>query len=50
MKHIVLYSGGLGSYFTAKRLIESGVSKDDIILLFTDTKIEDVDVSRSEDN
>jgi 3'-phosphoadenosine 5'-phosphosulfate sulfotransferase (PAPS reductase)/FAD synthetase len=46
MKHIVLYSGGLGSYFTAKRLIESGVSKDDIILLFTDTKVEDEDLYR----
>jgi len=46
MKHVVLYSGGLGSYFTAKRLIESGVVKSDIILLFTDTKIEDEDLYR----
>jgi 3'-phosphoadenosine 5'-phosphosulfate sulfotransferase (PAPS reductase)/FAD synthetase len=46
MKHIVLYSGGLGSYFTAKRMLENGISKDDIILLFTDTKIEDEDLYR----
>lgn len=46
MKHIVLYSGGLGSYFTAKRLLEQGVSRDDMVLLFTDTKIEDDDLYR----
>lgn len=46
MKHIVLYSGGLGSYFTAKRLIERGIPKEDIVLLFTDTKIEDIDLYR----
>lgn len=46
MKHIVLYSGGLGSYFTTKRLIERGINKSDIILLFTDTKVEDEDLYR----
>lgn len=46
MKHIVLYSGGLGSYFTAKRLLEKKTKKKDIILLFTDTKIEDEDLYR----
>lgn len=46
MKHIVLFSGGLGSYFTAKRLIEQGISRQDIILLFTDTKTEDEDLYR----
>lgn len=46
MKHLVLYSGGLGSYFTTKRIVESGVKKEDIILLFTDTKIEDEDLYR----
>lgn len=46
LKHIVLYSGGLGSYFTAKRLIEQGIPKEDIILLFTDTKFEDPDLYR----
>jgi hypothetical protein len=46
LKHIVLFSGGLGSYFTAKRLLERGILKEDIILLFTDTKIEDEDLYR----
>lgn len=46
MKHIVLYSGGLGSYFTTKRILEQGISKEDIILLFTDTLIEDEDLYR----
>lgn len=45
-KHIVLFSGGLGSYFTTKRLIENGIPKEDIILLFTDTKVEDEDLYR----
>lgn len=46
MKHIVLFSGGLGSYFTTRRLLERGIDKRDIILLFTDTKIEDPDLYR----
>ena len=46
LTHIVLFSGGLGSYFTAKRLLENGVNRDDIILLYTDTKIEDADLYR----
>jgi len=46
MKHIVLFSGGLGSYFATKRLIENGINKEDIILLFTDTKVEDEDLYR----
>ena len=46
MKHIVLTSGGLGSYFTTKRLIGKGIPKEDIILLFTDTKVEDEDLYR----
>lgn len=46
MKHIVLFSGGLGSYFTARRLLERGINKKDIILLFTDTKVEDEDLYR----
>jgi len=45
MKHIVFYSGGIGSYFTAKRVIEK-YGKEDVILLFTDTKIEDDDLYR----
>lgn len=46
MKHIVLYSGGLGSYYTTKRLLKKGIQKNDIVLLFTDTKIEDEDLYR----
>lgn len=46
LKHIVLYSGGLGSYYTTKRLLENGIKKEDITLLFTDTKIEDEDLYR----
>ena len=46
MKHIVLFSGGMGSFFTAKILLERGIPKEDIILLFTDTKIEDEDLYR----
>lgn len=46
MKHIVLYSGGLGSYYTTKRLLERDIKKEDITLLFTDTKIEDEDLYR----
>lgn len=45
MKHIVFYSGGIGSWKTAKRVIEKH-GKDDVILLFTDTLIEDDDLYR----
>lgn len=45
MKHIIFYSGGLGSWATAKRVIER-YGKDDVILMFTDTLIEDKDLYR----
>jgi len=45
MKHIVFYSGGIGSYFTAKRVIDK-VGSEDVELLFTDTLIEDEDLYR----
>jgi 3'-phosphoadenosine 5'-phosphosulfate sulfotransferase (PAPS reductase)/FAD synthetase len=45
MKHIVFFSGGLGSFFTAKRVIERH-GKENTILLFTDTKTEDKDLYR----
>lgn len=45
MKHIVFYSGGIGSWATAKRVIEKQ-GKENVILLFTDTKIEDEDLYR----
>lgn len=49
MKHIVFFSGGIGSFFTAKRVIEK-YGKDDVVLLFTDTKIEDADLYRFMDD
>lgn len=45
MKHVVMFSGGLGSYFTAKRVAEKE-NIEDIILLFTDTLTEDEDLYR----
>lgn len=45
MKHIIFYSGGIGSYSAAKRVIEQQ-GKEDVILLFTDTLIEDEDLYR----
>ncbi|MBL4935566.1 hypothetical protein JK636_07310 [Clostridium sp. YIM B02515] len=45
MKHIIFYSGGIGSYFAAKRVIEI-YNREDIILLFTDTMMEDQDLHR----
>lgn len=45
MKHIVFFSGGIGSYFTAKRVIEA-VGKENTLLLFTDTLMEDSDLYR----
>jgi hypothetical protein len=45
MKHIIFYSGGIGSWATAKRVImEHG--KGNVILLFTDTLMEDEDLYR----
>ena len=45
MKHIVMFSGGLGSWMTAKVVAEK-YGTEDLILLFTDTKIEDEDLYR----
>lgn len=42
--HIVMYSGGLGSFYTAKHLLE--VEKVHPILLFADTRMEDRDLYR----
>lgn len=45
MKHVVMYSGGAGSYGAAQRVInQHGVT--DVTLLFTDTRIEDDDLYR----
>lgn len=45
MKHIVFFSGGIGSYFAGKRVIER-YGKENVVLLFTDTKMEDKDLYR----
>jgi hypothetical protein len=45
MKHVIMYSGGIGSYMAAKRVAERECI-DDIILLFTDTLTEDEDLYR----
>ena len=49
MKHIVFFSGGIGSFFTAKRVIDK-VGCENVILLFTDTLIEDSDLYRFMDD
>lgn len=45
MKHIVMFSGGIGSWMTAKRVADQhGV--DDLLLVFADTLSEDDDLYR----
>jgi hypothetical protein len=43
VKHVVMFSGGVGSWATAKRVAERH-GTDDLILLFADTLVEDADV------
>ena len=45
MKHVIFFSGGACSYCAAKRVVEK-FGKENIVLLFTDTKIEDEDCYR----
>lgn len=45
MKHVVMFSGGVGSWMAAKR-VASKHGPDDMTLLFTDTKMEDSDLYR----
>lgn len=45
MKHVVSFSGGAGSWATAKRVAEQH-GTDDLTLLFADTLIEDEDLYR----
>lgn len=45
MEHIVFYSGGAASWTLAKR-VKAKYPNDNIKLLFTDTKMEDVDLYR----
>lgn len=47
MKHVVMFSGGAGSWYTAKRVAETRLQpNDDLLLLFGDTKMEDEDLYR----
>ncbi len=43
--HIVSFSGGIASFFAAKRVVEK-YGKENTILLFADTKMEDDDLYR----
>lgn len=45
MKHVVQYSGGVGSWATANRVI-SKHGREDVVLLFADVKMEDEDLYR----
>lgn len=45
MKHIISISGGIGSYFTLKRVLEKE-NKEDVIAVFCDTLAEDGDLYR----
>jgi len=45
LKHVVMFSGGVGSWATAQRVAERHGTKD-LILLFADTKMEDQDLYR----
>lgn len=45
MQHVVMFSGGIGSWAAAKRVVERHGASD-LTLLFTDTLIEDPDLYR----
>lgn len=46
MNHLVMYSGGVGSFHAALRVKERMAEGDTLHLLFSDTKIEDPDLYR----
>ena len=46
MEYIVSYSGGIGSFCAAHRLLQTASKEDEITLLFCDTLIEDEDLYR----
>lgn len=48
-KHVVQFSGGISSWFAAKRVIEK-FGKDTVTLLFADTRMEDEDLYRFMDD
>lgn len=45
MKHIVSFSGGAGSYKAGERVVEE-VGAENTLFVFTDTRIEDIDLYR----
>jgi len=45
IKHLVMFSGGICSWATAKRVVERR-GKEGVVLLFADTKMEDEDLYR----
>lgn len=45
MKRVVSFSGGVGSYCAARRVIQEH-GRDDVVLLFADTLVEDEDLYR----
>ncbi len=45
--HLVMFSGGVGSWFTARRVLETHAEPgDQLVLIFADTKMEDEDLYR----
>ena len=48
MKHIVSFSGGMGSFAEAKSCIDK-FGKENVILVFADTLMEDEDLYRFKD-
>lgn len=46
MKHVVMFSGGAGSWAAAKRVKAAMVEGDELVLLFADTLVEDLDLYR----
>lgn len=45
VKHVVMFSGGVGSWMAARRVVEQH-GTDGVVLLFTDTLVEDADLHR----
>ena len=45
MRHVLMFSGGVGSWAAAKRVVEK-YGADKVTLLFADTKMEDADLYR----
>lgn len=46
MKYLISLSGGIGSFYTVKNLLDKGIKKENIELIFCDTLAEDGDLYR----